>query len=110
MTALSPFGSFEKWSHRIRSALVWIGCPDPCETVLKVRAEDPKAADMIAVSMQWEENIGLGTELKVQQIIDRASMTPNLYVALMSVARAKAKIMINPERLGCWLNKIRTQI
>ena len=110
MTALPPFGSFEKWSHRIRSALVWLGCPDPCETVLKVRAEDPKAADLVAVSMQWEESIGLGTELKIQQIIDRASMAPNLYVALMSVAGAKAKIMISPERLGWWLSKNRNRI
>jgi len=110
MTILPPFGSFEKWSHRIRSALVWLGHPDPCETVLKVRAEDPKAADLTAVITRWEENIGLNTELKIQQIIDRASMTPDLYVALMSVAGAKAKIMISPDRLGRWLSKNRNRI
>ncbi len=97
MTTLPPFGSFEKWSHRIRSALVWLGCPDPCETVLKVRAEDPKATDLATVSMQWEENIGLNTELKIQQIIDRASLAPNLYVALMAVAGARGKIIISPD-------------
>lgn len=27
---LDPWGSFEAWSDNIRSALVWVGAPDPC--------------------------------------------------------------------------------
>jgi hypothetical protein len=110
IVTLPSFGSFERWSHRIRSALVWLGHPDPCETVLKVRAEDPKAADLTAVIAQWEEHIGLNTELKLQQIVDRASLAPDLYVALMSIASARAKIIISPERLGRWLSKNRNRI
>jgi hypothetical protein len=31
-TGLTPLGGFEEWSHRIRDALVWLGCTDSCET------------------------------------------------------------------------------
>lgn len=27
---LTPYGSFEMWSDLVRSALVWVGMPDPC--------------------------------------------------------------------------------
>jgi hypothetical protein len=34
---LSPFGSFDKWSYRIREPLVWLRQIDPCETLIDVR-------------------------------------------------------------------------
>jgi len=38
---LTPFGSFEEWSQRIREPLVWLGKVDPCETLIEVRNSDP---------------------------------------------------------------------
>lgn len=38
---LPALASFEEWSRLVRSALVWLGKPDPLLTMEKVRAEDP---------------------------------------------------------------------
>jgi len=38
---LSVFGRFEEWSDWIRSSIVWLGLPDPCETRRRVEATDP---------------------------------------------------------------------
>jgi hypothetical protein len=37
---LKPLGSFESWSALVRSAIVWVGLPDPVETLA---ANDPQA-------------------------------------------------------------------
>lgn len=37
---LRPMGSFEAWSDTIRSAIVWSGAADPCETISHARAAD----------------------------------------------------------------------
>lgn len=37
---LKPMGSFEAWSSVIRSAIVWAGAPDPCETIKEAREAD----------------------------------------------------------------------
>ena len=36
-----PYGSFEDWSRRVREPLIWLGRADPCESVAKVRDNDP---------------------------------------------------------------------
>jgi putative DNA primase/helicase len=38
----TPMNSFGEWSDTVRSALVWLGRADPCETIAKVRTEDPE--------------------------------------------------------------------
>ena len=35
-------GSFERWSDRVRSALVWVGMSDPYANVSRVREDDPE--------------------------------------------------------------------
>ncbi|MCC7066292.1 MAG: bifunctional DNA primase/polymerase [Planctomycetes bacterium] len=38
---LPVFGRFEEWSDWVRSALVWLGLPDPCATRHRLEAADP---------------------------------------------------------------------
>ena len=37
---ITPMGGFEDWSGWVRSALIWLGCDDPCATMNKIRASD----------------------------------------------------------------------
>ncbi|MBB3460986.1 CHC2 zinc finger domain-containing protein [Rhizobium sp. BK377] len=40
---VSPaLGSFEQWSNLVRSALVWLGLPDPLGNAAKIRDNDPE--------------------------------------------------------------------
>jgi putative DNA primase/helicase len=103
--AKSPLGSFETWSRRIRDALLWLGCDDPCDTIQKVKAEDPKVMALMAVTAQWREHIGLQREVTVQQVINHAPKAHDLFVALMNVAAARSGNVISNDRLGRWLKK-----
>jgi hypothetical protein len=102
---LSPLGSFEQWSRRIRAPLLWLGCADPCETTMKVQVVDPKVLELSAVITQWQECLGRASDFTVQQVIARALANGDLHMALMTVAAAKNGTMISPDRLGRWLKK-----
>ncbi len=55
---LSPLASFEQWSRTVRSALVWLDCPDPVETMLKARAEDPVTGALGSLLAAWHDAFG----------------------------------------------------
>jgi len=105
-----PFGSFETWSHRIRDALLWLGCDDPCDTIHKVKGEDPQVAALTAVMAQWHEHIGLQREVTVQEVINHSLNAHDFFVALMNVAAAKSGNVISNDRLGRWLKKNEARI
>jgi hypothetical protein len=109
-TVVDPLGSFEEWSQRIRSPLLWLGCADPCETTLQVGAEDPEVEQLREVMTAWKECIGPKTPMKVRDIINKALLAPDLHNALMSVAMARGRVEVSPERLGRWLNHIKGRI
>ena len=50
---LPPRLSFDEWSDNVRSALVWLGWPDPDESIKAVRAADPIGAKLHAVIAAW---------------------------------------------------------
>jgi len=58
---LPPFGGFEDWSNRVRSALVWLGCDDPCETMEVVRQSSPDLTDHAEMIEAWKGTIPQGT-------------------------------------------------
>jgi len=62
-TGLTPLGGFEEWSHRIRDALVWLGCTDPCETMGKIRGGDPERAALVMVATRGAEKISTNPSL-----------------------------------------------
>ncbi len=46
---LPVFGRFEEWSNWIRSALVWLGEADPCDTRRRVEETDPVRAELTSL-------------------------------------------------------------
>jgi putative DNA primase/helicase len=107
--ALPPFGSFEQWSQRIREPLIWLGWPDPCDTVTKVRANDPERDALQAVIAQWREHLGVDQQYTVQQVIDRAVNISSFHTALKNVAGSRTGLVSNV-RLGRWLKRIQGKI
>jgi hypothetical protein len=100
---VAPFGSFESWSRRVREPLAWLGCADPCETVAKVREDDPKRAALLAVLIQWKEAIGLNVARTVREIINVAITYPDFLAALLTIASNKSATVVSNDRLGRWL-------
>jgi hypothetical protein len=56
---VSEFGSFEAWSDLVRHALIWAGCPDPCEGRKNIQAESDGTYEALATLLQcWCECYG----------------------------------------------------
>jgi hypothetical protein len=50
--------SFEDWSGTVRSALIWLGRADPCDTVEDLASDDPELAEMRAIYSEWWAHVG----------------------------------------------------
>jgi putative DNA primase/helicase len=118
-----PLGSFEDWSGLVRNALIWLGEPDPCATMDRARADDPRRAELSNVIHQWTAVIG-ENRLSTAEVIDIATkrqsggvdlngaprpfLNPAFRESLLIVAGDGGNI--NSRRLGKWLSSIKDRI
>ncbi len=108
----APLGSFAEWSRWVRDALVWLGREDPCATMTRTRATDPKLGALAGVLEQWDAVIGdsrVPLKVVIERAVDREDRSqpssPFLFAdfrdALLAVAGDAGAI--NSRRLGKWL-------
>jgi putative DNA primase/helicase len=102
---LPKLGSFEIWSDLVRSALVWLGAADPCETQELMRTNDPDLVKFCDICARWYANFG-DRPLQVRQVIVVAPFDRALQEAILAVARAPRN-EINPHALGNYLRRNR---
>lgn len=108
-----PLGSFVEWSRFVRDALLWLGEADPCDTMAKTRAADPRRTAFVAVLDNWEKTIGEAPVTGAAVIRAATSTTwngtteqftrPEFRDALLEIAARGQEI--NAKRLGWWLLK-----
>jgi hypothetical protein len=74
---LRPWGSFDGWSRLVRSAVVWVGLPDPGETryLLQVQA-DVTAEAMSLLLACWERMDPDCRGLTAAEVVDRLFKRP----------------------------------
>jgi putative DNA primase/helicase len=106
---VDPLGSFEEWSFRVRSPLLWLDREDPCASIRTVRENDPGRALLNAVLVQWKEKLGTSNHYTVQDVIGRAIVDRDLFAALAAVAVSSSGAISN-DRLGRWLGKNNNKI
>jgi putative DNA primase/helicase len=100
----------------VRDALLWLGEPDPCDTMERTQQQDPKRNALAAVLYQWRDVMG-DSEATAKGAVDIATEKygggpteapifryPDFRDALMTVAGDKGNF-INPTRLGQWLGR-----
>lgn len=109
---VKPLPSYEHWSDLIRSALVWLGWPDPVSTMADTRRADPVRMERAIVFSAWEIELGLDGFFRTQDLIKAAAKQGDLFGnsvlrdALLDVARDRIhRDQIDPRRLGKWLKK-----
>lgn len=118
---VAPLGSFADWSNLVRSALIWLGCADPCDTMDKVRKADPELAQIKLMMTQWDIVVGakgvttgqlttLATEMVDVSTGSFVKKTkhPEFRDALHAVAKDGQHI--NGRRLGNWLSKHKDRV
>ena len=106
--------SYEGWSDVVRSALVWLGCPDPVETVAALKADDPMRQQRAAVFSAWTRELFPSAGYQTAELIRLAAeqhyggvrLRPALWDALLAVAAARGSVQqIDPKHLGKWLSR-----
>jgi putative DNA primase/helicase len=114
-----PLGSFEDWSRLARDCLIWLGEPDPCETMERTRKQDPRRRALADILYWWNAVIGRH-EVTAKRVIEYAeereqpqsktdfNMPPLRYPefreAQMTVAAGKDG-SVDPVRFGKWLGR-----
>src|SRR5262249_6453884 len=80
----SPLASYTEWSDSVRGALVWLDRPDPVDSMLAVRAEDPELQTLSIMLSAWAEAIGTapGSARTTAEVLKLAMATTNLQDAI----------------------------
>ena len=118
---LPRLASFEEWSDLVRSALVWLGLPDPVETTNDAREDDSDLLALRDLVINWEATIGRGSPKTVKQAVEIANLrqqddfgNAGHYVsqefrdALICVAGARNDI--DARKLGNYLRSVEGRI
>ncbi len=102
-----PLASFEDWSKVIRSAIVWLGCADPVDTMEQARADDPETVALRSLLRAWRTEFG-GEFSTAGRAIEKSKVTyngeytaPDFHHAMQAVAEIRGSL--SAIRLGKFL-------
>ena len=102
--AVSPaLGSFELWSRRVRSALMWLGMPDPIETMEAARESDPEREQTASILAALAPLGGFTVKQVAAKLhLGRVKANEDLYDGLSGfIDRGR----LDTNRLGSFLRK-----
>ncbi len=109
---LRDLASFEDWSRRVRSALVWLGMADAADSIETLREDDPERTQAVAAIEALQQMFGVGKEFTARIAADTACEQVNFHFtrpdcreALLVVAGKGGHI--DTRMLGEWLKGIR---
>jgi len=69
---IKPFGRFEEWSNLVRSSIIWIGLPDPCESRKEIEDADPVRQLLESLFYSWHE-LFKEDAVKLRTVIEKIS-------------------------------------
>ncbi|MGA2060002.1 MAG: primase-helicase zinc-binding domain-containing protein [Thermoguttaceae bacterium] len=110
-----PWGSYESWSALVRSAVVWVGLPDPGETRMELRTQsDREAVALNQLLTGWSEIDPAGRGLTVVQALRIINDFPSDYEllrsALWELCPPKDGKTLNPRSIGMKLHHLRHRV
>ena len=111
MSNCRPLVSYENWSELCRQPLLWLGLPDPTESVFEAMADDPDRDTLDRLLQAWESVFG-NTPAMVREAAERGSAcqnaTADLHEVLHDIAHERGDI--NRRKLGQWIKRHEGQI
>lgn len=76
---LMPWGSFEGWSGVVRSAITWLGLPDPGETRIVLQDRADESASAMAALLEYLESVDPERRgLTAAELVDQAKQKAEL--------------------------------
>jgi hypothetical protein len=120
---LKPWGSFDGWTAVVRSALVWVGMPDPGETRTQlIAASDTEANQLGALLEGWAllnpDGDGLTAATAILRLKDDATSGDHggerkhqrLHGALLELSPGRGGELPTPRALGYLLRKFKGRV
>lgn len=100
-----PIGSFERWSEMCRQPLIWLGLPDPADSLLHQLRHDPDLTALSDLLKAWKAEFGY-QPVPLRKVIKTATddMDGGLYEALMALPITD-RGYINHSKFGWYLKK-----
>ena len=93
---------FTDWSDLCRQPLLWLGLPDPTESVFVAMAEDPDRETLGRLLQAWHKAFGR-TATMVRDAVDRMLVDAELREVLHDIAGERGEL--NRRRLGWWIKR-----
>jgi hypothetical protein len=113
-------GSYKAWARMARSPLVWLGQPDPVDSMNAARAEDPELSDIREFFDLWLAYLQLDEDYTTAHIMETACAPPQgtpydlnppaFKQFLMRVASDRKGEAISAKRFGWWLRGINGRV
>lgn len=106
-TDVRPIGTYEEWSRLCRQPLIWMGLPDPAQSLIDQVSVDPDREAWGEFLEAWQECFG-GRAVTVRMLIAKAEQHPRLMEALEDLPVMDGK-SVNRGRLGWLIRKRKGQ-
>jgi hypothetical protein len=105
-TPCKALAGFEDWSDLCRQPLLWLGLPDPTDSVFQAMAEDPDRETLSRFLTAWQSTFG-NTPAMVRDAVKQASPYHDDHAELREVLHdiADERGEINRRRLGWWIRR-----
>ncbi len=99
-------GSFGDWSELCRQPLLWLGLPDPCDSVFEALNEDPDRETLGRLLTAWDALFGNRPTMLRDALTRRSDLVDDeieLREVLHDIAGERGDI--NRRRLGWWMKR-----
>lgn len=105
MANVRPIGTYDEWSRLCRQPLLWLGLPDPAQSLIDQVSHDPDRQALAALLDAWFDVFG-SKSVTVRQIIAKADEDTALMEALEDLPIMDGR-HINRGKLGWFISKNR---
>ncbi|MCC6598058.1 MAG: hypothetical protein IT559_04655, partial [Alphaproteobacteria bacterium] len=108
-TDCDPVGGYTKWSELCRQPLLWLGLPDPVQSLFNMIADDPDRELLGRVLKIWLDRYG-NTPTKISTVVTDAMTGGNDFESedldeVLTEIAGDNKNGINNTRLGNWIRR-----
>ena len=113
---IKPFGRFEEWSDLVRSALVWLGEADPCETRERIETNDPERLGLEQVLNAWWLVFGdrkltiAGASAEVHEKLEKGDDEVEALDAAWKEAATNDRGKFDSRTFAWWLRRVEGRI
>lgn len=100
---VKSIGSFEEWSRHCRLPLIWLGLPDPAQSLIDQVSKDPEQERLAEFLDVWWRKFG-SQSVTVRKLLAKALQDDDLTEAIEELPVMEGRY-INRGRLGWFLSK-----